>query len=147
MIARPSRLGLIKAKYLLDYNYLVQRDRACFELRVIGYHCDLIDTAINLSMSIRHRISKFVLFMLKGNIVGFVGFQPTVIASRAPHLLLENPKNPKNPKNRGRASPVNSWIGANTNIISSVTKAIKDQNKDFTVNVTACGATQPCSAQ
>ena len=37
----------------------------------------------------------------------FVGLQPTVIASRAPHLLLDS-------KNRGRASPVNSsrtsWI-------------------------------------
>ena len=35
----------------------------------------------------------------------FVGLQPTVIASRAPHLLLEQSKDSKN---RGRASPVNA---------------------------------------
>ena len=39
-----------------------------------------------------------------------VGLQPTVIASRAPHLLLEQSvmtsKNRNDSKNRGRASPV-----------------------------------------
>ena len=34
----------------------------------------------------------------------FVGLQPTVIASRAPHLLLE--QSVQDSKNRGRASPV-----------------------------------------
>ena len=35
-----------------------------------------------------------------------VGLQPTVIASRAPHLLLE--QSVMTSKNRGRASPVNN---------------------------------------
>ena len=41
----------------------------------------------------------------------FVGLQPTVIASRAPHLLLEQSVM----KNRGRASPVN---GAFSGLVS-----------------------------
>ena len=43
---------------------------------------------------------------------GFVGLQPTVIAiaSRAPHLLLE--QSVKIQKNRGRASPVNGGCAA-----------------------------------
>ena len=36
-----------------------------------------------------------------------VGLQPTVIASRAPHLLLEQSVMKKKKKNHGRASPVN----------------------------------------
>ena len=37
-----------------------------------------------------------------------VGLQPTVIASRAPHLLLE--QSVRDSKNRGRASPVNMIV-------------------------------------
>ena len=47
---------------------------------------------------------------------GIVGLQPTVIASRAPHLLLEQSVmiQSKDSKNRGRASPVKSGITAKT---------------------------------
>ena len=52
-------------------------------------------------------------FNIQVLLLSVVGLQPTVIASRAPHLLLEQSVMTKNlgrrmTKNRGRASPVNT---------------------------------------
>ena len=57
-----------------------------------------------------------------------VGLQPTVIASRAPHLLLEN---------RGRASPVNKNVKMTaimTIVVTKVTISNRNDNDNDKIN-------------